>query len=195
MKLPYVRFSTSMSIVETNLQATFGAGLMSTYRSGITSTDRQLTASSTTKRKTPVSVPTSSETQRQIEQPSDASDIDLPEVAGPQKHLIGKISRSFEEIQKTKSPLVVRLALSPDHKYLLVTSTNQNGCFTLVLLPGPYKPCIHRKFRSLPATSVSSRMRRLVSLTQIFWLTNPICMSCAEFFLHYSIAQRGRARV
>ncbi|KAE8304438.1 Trichohyalin [Giardia duodenalis] len=149
MKLPYVRFSTSMSIVETNLQATFGAGLMSTYRSGITSTDRQLTASSTTKRKTPVSVPTSSETQRQIEQPSDASDIDLPEVAGPQKHLIGKISRSFEEIQKTKSPLVVRLALSPDHKYLLVTSTNQNGCFTLVLLPGPYKPCIHRKFREL----------------------------------------------
>ncbi|EFO62790.1 Trichohyalin [Giardia lamblia P15] len=149
MKLPYVRFSTSMSIVETNLQATFGTGLMSTYRSGITSVDRQLTASSTAKRKTPVSVPTSSETQRQIEQPSDASDIDLPEIAGPRKHLMGKISRSFDEIQKIKSPLVVRLALSPDHKYLLVTSANQNGCFTLVLLPGPYKPCIHRKFREL----------------------------------------------
>lgn len=151
LKLPCVRFATSTSIVETNLQATFGVGLMGTYRSVVNSTERQLTASSTAKRKTPMSVPTSSETQRQTEeQPSDESDMEkLPETTGPRKHLIGKVSRSFEEVQKIKSHLVVRLALSPDHKYLLVTSTNQPGCFTLVLLPGPYKPCIHRKFREL----------------------------------------------
>ncbi|TNJ30636.1 Trichohyalin [Giardia muris] len=56
-----------------------------------------------------------------------------------------KITRTFEEIQRVRAPLVARFSLSPDRKFLTVTSLGLTGSFYIIQLPGLPKQCIQRR--------------------------------------------------